>query len=297
MTITGVYFILESPTTSVFQTLVAHLTATYQPTPLPRWSLEHRLMRETAPSSSNATSTTAGEEGKTAAATVAQQPKYLQYLHLSHHPGKSYVCIKAPQDGTAAAAVGLAGSPKEGGGGDNNDNNKRPAPTLITIPHTPPPSSSSSSSSSSAAAESGPNPSDELLQLLSSRLAPLWTHRQTLVVGGGQGVGYEMEDFRVRVGEVRQGGVQSARGVLVEIEWVGGGGGGGGMDGYDGDREDEDGQENGDEDWETGEAVIKAFWQGLGIKEGREAIRVPGVEGRDGMDVARQFFEVLRLRG
>ena len=86
-----------------------------------------------------------------------------------------------------------------------------------------------------------------------------------------------MGDFRIRVGEVRQGvgGTVHGRGVVVEVEYLG--------------------EEGGEEEWEEGERVIRAFWEGLGVRGGREVVRVPGVE--EGAGEVRQWCEVLRLRG
>ena len=92
------------------------------------------------------------------------------------------------------------------------------------------------------------------------------------------GQGFEVGDFRVRVGEVRQGmgGAIQGRGVVVELEYLGGG-------------------EEGEEDWDTAESAIRAFWAGLGVPGAREFIRIQGVE--EGWGVIRQWCEVLRMRG
>ena len=111
------------------------------------------------------------------------------------------------------------------------------------------------------------------------------------------GQGFEIGDFRVRIGEVRQagggvGGVgggggggmgaqmmgMSGKGAVCEVEWVGGGVG-----------------EEGDWDWEEAEGVIRGFWEGLGMKGGRRVGEVSGLEEGDGS--VRQWFEGLRSRG
>ena len=105
-----------------------------------------------------------------------------------------------------------------------------------------------------------------------SRFGPLWTQRQVLTVGNGQA--WEIGDFRVRVGEVRQGGsAQQSRGVVVEVEWEGGEA----------------------DDWESAEGVIRGFWDALGVKGSRECLVVAGME--DGFAGVRRWAEVLRLRG
>ena len=93
------------------------------------------------------------------------------------------------------------------------------------------------------------------------------------------GLSYEVGDFRVRVGELRQGmgSSQVLRGVIVEVNWAGGDGA------VDSDR------------MEEVEGVIKGFWEPLGVKGWKEVFRVAGfVEGNA---TVRQWFEMLRLRG
>lgn len=89
------------------------------------------------------------------------------------------------------------------------------------------------------------------------------------------GLGYRTGEFRVRLGEVRQGTGSGAqlKGIAVEVEWAGG----------------EEGE------WEMGEPIIRAFWDGLGLKKGRGVVQVAGLEKGNGS--VRQWFEVLRLKG
>lgn len=81
------------------------------------------------------------------------------------------------------------------------------------------------------------------------------------------GQGFEVGDFRVRVGEVRQGigGTVQGRGVVAEVEYMGG-------------------------EEEEGEGMIRAFWEGLGVRGAREV-------GEEGWGDVRRWCEVLRLRG
>lgn len=81
----------------------------------------------------------------------------------------------------------------------------------------------------------------------------------------------------MRIGEVRQGvgGTVQGRGVVAEVEWVGGG-------------EEEEGE---------GEGMIRAFWEGLGVGGAREVGVGAGEEGMDGWGDVRRWCEVLRLRG
>lgn len=87
----------------------------------------------------------------------------------------------------------------------------------------------------------------------------------------------EVGDFRVRIGDVRQGGgggAQMGRGTVVEIQWVGGG--------------------EGVVDWDSAEAVIGGFWDGLGVRGARKVFSVPGLAEGEGS--VRQWCDVLRIR-
>lgn len=95
----------------------------------------------------------------------------------------------------------------------------------------------------------------------------------------GNGTAFEIGDFRVRVGEVRQsgiGGVQMGRGALCELSWSG------------------DSGEEKEESWEAGETVVRGFWEGLGIRGAREVFWVPGLG--DGEGTIRQWCEILRAK-
>ena len=94
---------------------------------------------------------------------------------------------------------------------------------------------------------------------------------------------FEVDDFRVWIGEVRQAGVgggggaaQMGKGAVCEVEWIGGG-------------------VDGEEDWEGAGAVIAGFWEGLGVKGGRRVFEVAGLGEGDGC--VRQWCEGLRVRG
>lgn len=119
--------------------------------------------------------------------------------------------------------------------------------------------------------------SEEMLQLVVGKLSPLWSHRQTLLVGNG--LAFEMEDFRVRVGEVRQGQTGLVKGTVVEVEWLA--------------AADEDSEE--ESDCDTAHLVIRAFWDTLGIDGAREVMRVPG-SGNKGFDLVNQYCQLLRSR-
>lgn len=127
---------------------------------------------------------------------------------------------------------------------------------------------------------------DEFVQFLATKLAPLWTMLKMARVANG--LSYEVGDFRIRVGELRQGmgSSQVLRGIIVEINWAGDGGGGVGGRGEGGvsDRTEDE-----------VEGVIKGFWEELGVKGAKEVFQVAGFA--EGNGTVRQWFEMLRLRG
>lgn len=95
----------------------------------------------------------------------------------------------------------------------------------------------------------------------------------------GNGHAFEVGDFRVRVGELRQGGSgggQMGRGAVCEVTYVG------------------EEAEQGKDGWEAGEAVVKGFWEGLALHGAREVYWVPGLG--DGEGTIRQWCEILRPR-
>ena len=182
-------------------------------------------------------------------------PRFLQVLSLSHHAPHTYIAITsthAPSQTRAGTPVSSNFSVETGSG--------EPA-TIVTIP-------------------AGPQ-SDEFIQLVISKFGPLWQQRpqQTITVGNGHA--FDIGDFRVRVGEARQGGAGAgglmARAALCEIEWVG------------------DGNGEGENEWESAEGVIRGFWEALGVRGARECFWVPGLAGGQGS--VRQWCEILRVRG
>ncbi|KAI9800027.1 MAG: hypothetical protein M1833_003556 [Piccolia ochrophora] len=269
MPLTGLYFLPDAPSPITLQSLIDRLTKTYSPTPLQRWTLDHRLFRSTTTSSST-----------TSPSDRPPPPRFLQVLSLSYHPNKSYVCISSspPPPQTTSSSTATA---------------TPPPPTIIAVP--------------------SPSSTEELIQLLTLKMGPLWTSRQTLVVSGG--ASFEMEDMRVRIGEVKQGGSgvgtgggpgaggsQIGRGVAVEVE-VGIERGGREEDGGEDDEEDvqEETEDKGkleEVDWVAGEEAIRAIWEGLGLSGGRAFIKVEGVDGVEtGLVGGLQWCELLRLRG
>lgn len=101
------------------------------------------------------------------------------------------------------------------------------------------------------------------------------------MVSVANGLTYEVGDFKIRAGELRQGvgSSQVLRGIIVEINWDGGGGGAG----------------NGDRMEEEVEGVIKGFWEPLGITGAKEVFQVAGFA--EGNGTVRQWVAMMKLRG
>ncbi|KAL8939120.1 MAG: hypothetical protein Q9216_003533 [Gyalolechia sp. 2 TL-2023] len=154
-------------------------------------------------------------------------PRSLQIVSLPDYPNDSHVAITP-----SAPATPL----------DNTSN--EPVATVVSIP-------------------SGPS-TDEFIQLLTSKLGPLWQQRQLLTVVDGST--FEVGDIRIRAGELRQGlgGSQLVRGVVVEVTHKG--------------RVDEK------LDRTAGEKLIKAFWEELGMKGGREFTATGSERTGDGFE-------------
>lgn len=131
---------------------------------------------------------------------------------------------------------------------------------------------------------------------------PFWCHRLTVAVPNG--VVYELGDFRVRVGDVRQTfPTGRVRGTVVEIEWRGSsivdcispapvGRGLSGTDisggiGVEGEEADEDSgidvsfsaieEEDVDAEYAATALLMREFWNRFGVDGAREAILVPGI--------------------
>lgn len=143
---------------------------------------------------------------------------------------------------------------------------------------------------------------------------PFWCHRMTVTVPNG--VVYELGDFRVRLGDVRQTyPTGRVRGTVVEIEWRGplvvdsltalpggrgvdgsssgfahgtgvgiGTGAGAGAGGAEQDADSgidvsfyEIEEADVEAEFAATASLIRGFWERLGVEGGREAILVPGV--------------------
>lgn len=170
--------------------------------------------------------------------------RLLQVLTLSHHPDRSFISISPPRHQSSQAHEGSNGTGE--------------ASTVVAVPN--------------------PTHTEEFLQLMRSRMGPLWTSRQAMTVTNG--AAFEFDDFKVRIGDLRQGqGAQPTRGVIVEVEWLA-------------DGEDYVGEA---EEMEDGARLLRELWAKLELHGGREIINVPGMgSGGKGMCLARQYCELLR---
>lgn len=142
---------------------------------------------------------------------------------------------------------------------------------------------------------------------------PFWCHRHTHAVLAG--LVYDVGDFRIRLGDVRQTQpVARVRGTVVEVEWRGPslvdsvpsakrdvskekttGPDGAVVGDGDGDEDDDSGvdmvfdsvtEEDIDAEYVATAALIREFWEKLNIEGAREAILVP--------DVGKEVKERLR---
>lgn len=206
-----------------------------------RWTLEYGVFRETPHSLDAGGSGTRGELANNDARGTAGAPStvgHLQVLNLSHVPSKTFVIITQPRDRQShTAATDSSASASAGNGGQ----------------HTQPSDAVSKGSSSATGGDVAyqrrnassdeqtstitihPTQADDLIQLLRTRMGPLWTSRQSMFVNNG--LVYEVEDLRVRIGDLMAQGAgpgaeggsgrslgaaqQTARGVIVEVTWAG----------------------------------------------------------------------------
>ena len=88
------------------------------------------------------------------------------------------------------------------------------------------------------------------------------------------GQAFEAGDFRVRLGELKQGqgSSQQSKGMIAELEWMAG-------------------SEN---DRASAESVVKEFWKGLEIRGAKEYMR--GLGTSTGLNTIGQWYEALRTR-
>ncbi|KAL4869108.1 hypothetical protein BDV12DRAFT_89194 [Aspergillus spectabilis] len=188
MPLTGVFFIPSNPNASTaLATVVERLNLAFaeEPTLVTRWALEHKLMRDTP-----SCLPPSGSQRPTA-------PKYMQILSLTHYSQHGFIYTSQKSDGAGPNTATSTATPPS-----SQTSQAVPASTpmvMTTVPHS----------------STGP-----LYQHFLYACQPFWCHRHTTTVLGG--MVYDIGDFRIRVGDVRQ--TQPAarvRGTVVEIEWKG----------------------------------------------------------------------------
>lgn len=258
MPITGLFFL--PPTSSdplPAQDLIYRLRSAFDLTPLPPWALSQRLFRET-PSSAQSSQSSPTLDGPVKSKPTGQ--RLLQILSLSHHTPRAYVAITAINSPLQTKANTPTSSQQNGEVAVTGD-----FATIISIP------------TGSA--------TEEFTQLVATKFGPLWQPRQALHVMNGSA--FEVGDFRVRIGELKQGygagGTLTARGAVCEIEWLG-------LESIN--PSSTVGAQK--EDWKGAEPVIRGFWETLEVKGAREVFWVSGLG--DGTGSVRQWCEILRLR-
>lgn len=205
------------------------------------------------------------------------KPRYMQFLSLSHYHNHGFIYTSEPADkplnSTNAASPTSPATPATPGlqgasAGSANDTAKSNISSMLmtTVPH---------------------SSYTTLFQHFTYACQPFWCHRLTVVVQNG--VFYDIGDFRVRLGDVRQNyPTNRVRGTVVEIEWRGPSV----IDSLDGTvMSDENAEadsgvdvslsalEESDVDAEFAATalLIRDFWGRFGVEGAREAILVPGV--------------------
>ncbi|KAJ5584227.1 Mediator complex subunit Med20 [Penicillium hispanicum] len=258
MPITGVYFIPSHANASTaLATVIERLRATFPDEdliPIGRWALEQKLMRDTQgllPQS-------------TAPGQRPSKPRYMQFLSLTHHPTHGFIYTSEP---TAA-----------------------PNPTSMTPPAASTPTSQTPASDEPPMLMTTLPPASlaSLFQHFTYACQPFWCHRLTVAVPSG--AVYEVGDFRVRAGDVRQTfPTARVRGTVVEIEWRGpsvvdalAAAEGGAAREHDADAGVDAAfasleAADVDAEYAATAALIREFWGRVGVDGAREAILVPGV--------------------
>ncbi|KAJ5937263.1 hypothetical protein N7454_004918 [Penicillium verhagenii] len=316
MPITGVYFIPSHPNSSTaLGTITERLRSAYpdeELIPLGRWALEQKLMRDTPsliPASAN---------------PAAGKPRYMQFLSLSHYHTHGFIYTSEPQEKpyhpphapagaspSPAASTSMAQSPYQ-----PQSQSQQSHSTANSV-------SASASASNSFTASSDSAPMNMTILPMASfgtmfhhftyACQPFWAHRLTVAVPNG--VIFDVGDFRVRVGDVRQTfPTARPRGTVIEIEWrgptvldsvvsAGSGLEGRSQVGLELDADADSGidvdfsieEEDVDAEYVATAALIREFWGRLGVEGAREAILVPGV----GKEVKERLkgWKAARLKG
>ncbi|PGH05244.1 hypothetical protein AJ79_06855 [Helicocarpus griseus UAMH5409] len=311
MPVTGLYFIpanQNSPTAT--GTVIERLRSAYNPTLCGRWALEHRLLRDTPsclPPSDYAP-------------LPPLQPRFMQFLSFSHRQPYGYIYVSDRPDpdpwGPAASSGGAVSAP---------------VPTAPSATSAPPTltqqqqQQQQQQQSSKKLDPSHPPPKTMMILDYPSYISfhaitlracePLWCPRHTITVPNGNH--FEIGDFRIRIGDVRQTAPQTrVRGTIVEIEYRGlsaasdtGTTSTASDTWLSSDNNNNNNNNNNsndddiiypqletpaasstavediatDEDWEVGEELIHELWSRFAVEGAREVIRVPhlGKEARE----------------
>lgn len=240
------------------------------------------------------------------------QPRYMQFLSLSYYPFHGFIYASEAEKAQHQHPPGMVPAQAE----------QQQQQQTIPQPNQP----QQSSSQSSMVMTTIPLPSaTTLFQHFVYACQPFWCHRHTHTVPGG--VVYDIGDFRVRLGDVRQTQpVARVRGTVVEIEWRGPSivdsildsrgdsqqigrrdqyNGGNHVDMGNGAYGNRNGSGDGDSgidvtfgsieeadidaEYATIASLIREFWARLGIEGAREAILVP--------DVGKEVKQRLQMLG
>ncbi|OJJ40728.1 hypothetical protein ASPWEDRAFT_166791 [Aspergillus wentii DTO 134E9] len=292
MPITGVFFVPSNPNASTALATVTerlHTALADEPIPVGRWAMEHKLMRDT-PSCLPAS-----------ASQRPAHPRYMQFLSLSYHSNHGFIYT----------------SPSAGGAQNPNAPQVPPAGNPVAAA-SPPAASDGAGATAPGASPTGssmimttvPLPSyGTLYQHFVYACQPFWCHRHTVTVPGG--MVYDVGDFRVRIGDVRQTQPSArVRGTVVEVEWRGPSlvSSIASQDSHN--RKASEEEQASDDDADSGidltfsaieeadidaeyaatATLIREFWARLGIDGAREAILVPdfGKEVKDQLRRLRQ---------
>lgn len=232
------------------------------------------------------------------------QPRWMQFLSLSYYPFHGFVYASEADKSQFGHAAQVQPQPQAPGQPQLQPQAQAPGTASVQ----PQPQQIQSTSGTDTSTNSGmimttiPLPSSAtLFQHFVYACQPFWCHRHTHAVPGG--MVYDIGDFRVRIGDVRQTQpVARVRGTVVEVEWRG-------PSLFDslvlnhsvaetqgGDGEDDDSgidvglgsieEEDVDAEFAATAGLIREFWGRLGVEGAREAILVP--------DVGKEVKERLR---
>lgn len=253
--------------------------------PIGRWGLEQKLMRDTAgllPASANP--------------QKPPKPRYMQFLSLTHYPTHGFIYTSEPTEtpvhfpATTSAGTGAGAGAAPGPGGA-----QKPTPAA-PVPGSTQPAPAAPDAAQMVMTTVPPSAYGTLFQHFTYACQPFWCHRLTLAVPNG--VVYDIGDFRVRLGDVRQTyPTARARGTVVEIEWRGPSvvdalvsaaatADGHSLNGEATGQDADSGVDvslaaievaDVDAEYAATAMLIREFWARVGVEGGKEAIVVPGV--------------------